>query len=70
MELEKYRQQAIKVDAGEALALWNAGKSLRQIRDAIAPGASHVAVLRAIRRAVRAGGAAVPHRGSKNDQAV
>jgi len=44
------------VDSAEALRLRNAGLSLREIRDQIAPGHSRMSVLRAIRRAIRNGG--------------
>lgn len=49
-----------KIDPNVALALWNQGQSLGQIRAALAPTASKMAVQRAIRRAVKAGGAARP----------
>jgi hypothetical protein len=40
-----------KVDASEAFALKAQGKSLRQIRDVLAPDASVTAVWRAVKRA-------------------
>lgn len=48
------------LDPTVVLALWNEGKSLGQIRAALAPTASKMAVSRALRRAVKAGGIARP----------
>lgn len=56
----------VKCDADLALELWNAGQSFKQIRDAIAPGASKTSVVRAINRAVRAGGIKQPHTKGKS----
>jgi hypothetical protein len=47
----KIRTYEVKVDSQEALKLHRAGKSLRQIAEALAPGASRMAVSRAIQRA-------------------
>jgi hypothetical protein len=44
----------VKVDSAAALALHRAGKTLRQIAEALAPGASRMAVSRAIQRAKKA----------------
>lgn len=51
------------IDPATALALWNAQKSLREIRNLIAPAASKTAVARAIRQAVKAGGEARAYKG-------
>lgn len=47
-----------KIDPALALGLWNSGLTKHQIADALCPSASTMAVYRAIRRAVRAGGVA------------
>ena len=50
------RTYEVKVDSEKALALHSAGKTLRQIAQALAPGASRMAVSRAIRRAKKGNG--------------
>lgn len=54
-----------KIDAAHALALWNEGKTMREIIAALAPGASRMAAVRAIQRAVKAGGVRTPARGEQ-----
>jgi hypothetical protein len=50
----KIRTYEVKVDSVAALELYRAGKSLRQIAEVLAPGASRMAVSRAIQRAKNA----------------
>ena len=53
----------VAVDSDKALALWNEGNTTREIIEALAPGASRMAVVRALRRAVAHGGVRLPARG-------
>jgi hypothetical protein len=46
----KIRTYEVKVASAEALKLHRAGRTLRQIAEALAPGASRMAVSRAIQR--------------------
>jgi hypothetical protein len=50
----------VAVNADQVLALYNQGKTLKQIRDQLAPLGSVMCVWRALRRAQRAGGVVKP----------
>jgi hypothetical protein len=59
--MEVTYRRSVAVDATAALALWNEGKTIDQIRLALAPTACRMSVVRALRRAVRAGGVKLPN---------
>jgi hypothetical protein len=57
--------RSVAVDADQALALWNEGRTIRQIVAALAPGACRMSVVRALRRAVKDGGVRLPATGNQ-----
>ena len=59
-----------KIEPADALRLWNAGKSVREIARTV-PGASPMAALRAVKKAVSLGlGIAVEHEPFTNRQTL